>query len=196
MKKIRLLLMMSLAVLSGCAESSALVKSDGNSIRSGVFQELSSGGVVPPGYVDLRIVFSLKTHKPGDYPLDESLHGTPEYRMLVNIDGQAEQLKGDLQQENSEPRGHQDAEAGDGIRYRFSKSLRLKAGTHRITLALPGDTVAIQREITLTDGSWNRLVLEPTYHASRDKQRPGFYGVTSFKEGLKGLKATLNGQGI
>jgi hypothetical protein len=196
MKMICLLLIMSLPVLSGWAESSALIITGADSTRGDVFQELSNGGVVPQGYADLRIVTSLKIHKPGIYPFDKKPHGSPEYGLLVNIDGQAVQLQGALQKENGEPRMHQDPEAGDGIRYRFNKNLRLKAGTHRITVALPDDTIAVEREITLSEGSRNSLVVEPVYGASRDKQRPGFYGVTSFKEGVKGLRPTLNGKDI
>jgi len=196
MKTIFLLLMMSLTVLSGCAESATLIRAGSNSIRSDIFQEFSSGGLVPQGYAELRVVSSLKTHKPGIYPFEKKNHGTPEYRMLVNIDGQAVQLQGDMQKEHIGPSGHRAPEAGDGIRYRFSKTLRLKGGTHRITVALPGDQLAIEREVTLSDGSRNTLVLEPTYGASPDKQRPGFYGVTSFRQGVKGLRPTLNGKEI
>ena len=196
MKNICLLLLMSLTVLSGCAQSAALIKTGSNSIRSDVFQELSNGGIVPQGYADLRIVSSLKTHKPGIYLFEKKSHGMPGYRLLVNIDGQAMELQGDLQEENSEPRGHLDPEGGAGIRYRFSKNLRLKAGVHKIIVALPNDEIAIEREITLTDGSSNRLVMEPVYGAVMIKQRPVFYGATSFKEGLKRLRLTLNGQDI
>ena len=197
MKKICLLLMMSMTVLSGCAGSAALIKTGSNSIRSDVIQELSDGGIVPQGYADLRIVSSLKTHNPGlYYPFEKKSHGTPEYMLLVNIDGQAIQLQGDLQKENSESRGLRDPEAGDGMRYRFSKNLRLTAGTHKIIVALPDDEIAIERDMTLSDKSNSRLVVEPVYGAVAIKQRPAFYGATSFKEGLKRLQLTLNGRDI
>lgn len=186
--------MMALTVLSGCADNSVLIKTGSNSIRSDVFQELSNSGIVPQGYADLRIVSSLKTHKPGIYPFEKKSHGTPDYRLLVNIDGQAILLQGNPQKENTEPRGLRDPEAGDGIRYRFSKNLRLKAGTHKIIVALPDEEIAIERQISLSDKSNNSLVVEPVYGASPGKQRPGLYGVASFKEGLKRLRLTLNGQ--
>jgi hypothetical protein len=196
MKNICLLLIMSLPVLSGCAESSALIKTGSTSIRSDVFQEVSNGGIVPQGYADLHIVSSLKTHKPGIYPFEKKPHGTPEYSLLVNIDGQVIRLQGSLHKENTEPRGLRDPEAGDGIRYRFSKKLRLKAGTHKIIVALPDDEIAIEREITLSDKSNNSLVVETIYGMSPGKQRPGFYGETSYKEGIKRLRLTLNGLDI
>jgi len=195
MKKTYLLLVLSLTVLSGCAVSSGLLKTGSSSIRSDVFVELSNGGAVPPGYADLNIVSSLKTHKPGMYPFEKKPHGTPDYKLLINIDGQALKLQGDLQGENT-PRDLENPEAGDGIRYRFSKKLRLKAGTHSIMVALPDEGIAIEREINLSDRSDNFLVVEPVYGASSDKQRPGFYGLTSFKEGIKQVRPTLNGKAI
>jgi hypothetical protein len=196
MKKICLLLMMSLTALSGCAERSVLIKNGSKSIRSDVFQELSNVGIVPQGYADLRIVSSLKTHKPGIHPFEEQSHGTSGYKLLVNIDGQAIKLQGSLENENSEPRGLRDSEAGAGIRYRFNNNLRLKAGIHKIIVALPDDEIAIEREITLLDKSNNSLVVEPIYGASPGIQQPGYYGVTSFMEGVKRLRLTLNGQEI
>jgi len=196
MKKICLFLLLLLPVQNGCAESSALIKAGSNTMRHDVFQELSDGGAVPQGFADLRIVSTLKTHKPGIYPFEKKSHGTPEYRMLVNIDGQAILLQGELQLEDTDLNAFRDPEAGEGIRYRFSKNLRLNAGTHKITIALPDDEIAIEREITLPERSKNSLVVQPVYGSSPGKQRPGFYGVTSFKEGLKGLRPTLNGQGL
>ncbi|HBG07448.1 MAG: hypothetical protein A2075_07470 [Geobacteraceae bacterium GWC2_58_44] len=193
MKKFYLLLVLSLTVISGCAASSELLKTGTGSIRSDVFVETSNGGMIPRGYADLNIVSSLKTHKPGIYPFEKKSHGTADYNLLVNIDGQALQFQGELQKEST-PRELEDPEAGDGIRYRFSKKLRLKAGSHNVMVALPDDGIAIERNITLSDRSDNVLVVAPVYGASSDKQRPGFYGLTSFNEGVKGLRPALNGQ--
>ncbi len=163
--------------------------------RNDVFQELTDGGTVPQGYADLRIVSSLKTHRPGIYSIKD-IHGTPEYRLLLNIDGQVTQIRGDLREENTEARGIRDPEAGEGIRYRFNKNLRLKAGTHKIVIAIIEDEFAVEREITLAEGGNNTLALEPAYRAAPGKRRPGLYGVTSFKEGIRGVSLILNGKPI
>lgn len=112
--------------------------------------------------------------------------------MLINIDGQVVQVQGSLQEESTEAQGKGDAEAGDGIRYRFSQDLRLKAGTHRIIAAIPGDGVAVERTITLASGSSNRLVLEPAYRVLSGKRRLGLYGATSFLEGVREFRVVLN----
>lgn len=195
MKKICVLLMMSLTTLSGCAESSALIKANSTSSRTDIYEELRNGGIVPQGFADMRITATLKTHKPGIYSSSD-IHGTSDYRLLLNIDGQAVLLRGSLQSENSEPMKLADPEAGDGIRYRFSKNLRLKAGTHRIVVALPDDGVAVEREITLTGGNVSHLAVEPTYSTKPGKRRPGMYSTTSFTEGIRSLRVMLNGKEI
>jgi hypothetical protein len=194
MNGVKLLLVMALMLVSGCAESSALIKANSTSVRTDIFEELTNGGLVPQGFTDLRITATLKTHKPGIYSASD-IHGTPDYKLLLNVDGQAVQLRGSLQKENGETRGLVDPEVGDGIRYRFSKGLRLKAGTHRIVVALPDDNIAVEREITLVEGNVNNLVLEPIYSTAPGKRRP-WASTTSFKEGIRGIRLTLNDQNI
>lgn len=188
-------LVVTLAVISGCVDSSALIRTSSTSIRTDIFQELSNGGLVPAGYADLLVTSSLKTHKPGIYSVKD-IHGTPDYKLLMNIDGQVVHLRGSLREENIEPRGLRDPEAGEGIRYMFGKKLRLKAGMHRIIIASINDEIAVEREITLADGSVNSLVLEPLYRTAPGKRRPGVYGVTGFSEGIKGFRFVLNGKPI
>jgi hypothetical protein len=182
-----------LAVTSGCATSPELIKVSNISTLSDVFRELSDGGAIPQGYADLRVVSSLKTHRPGLYS-EKDPHGTAAYRLLVNVDGQAIRVGGITAEESSEPRSLRDPESGDGIRYRFDKRVRLKAGTHKIVVALLEDDVAVAREITLAAGSSNTLVLEPVYGATAMRMRPTAYTETSFTEGIKGLQAILNGR--
>ena len=194
MKRICLLLMMSLTALTGYAESSALIKANNTSIRTDIFEEFTNGGLLPPGFADLRVTATLKTHKPGIYSAKD-IHGTTNYKLLLNVDGQAVKLRGSLQKENSEPRGLVDPEAGDGIRYRFSKSLRLRAGIHRIVVSLPDDGIAVEREMTLVEGDVNNLALEPIYSTTAGGGA-GAYSTTSFKEGIRGIRLTLNGHNI
>lgn len=195
MDRIKLLLLaLSMTVVSGCAESSALIKANSTSMRTDIYEELTNGGIAPKGFTDLRITATLKTHKPGIYSSSD-IHGTPDYKLLLNIDGQAVLLLGNLQKENSEPMKLVDPEAGDGIRYRFSKNFRLKPGTHRIVVALPDDGIAVEREIALTEGKVNHLVVEPVYSTTPGKRRPGV-STTSFKQGIRTIRLTFNGQDL
>ena len=194
--KIRLFLTLLLTVtmLSACARNVELIKSMSATTRNDVFQELPEKPALPSGYADLQILASLKTHKPGIYPFEKKPHGTADYMLLLNIDGQATNIQGTLKEEDNEHRFFRDPEAGEGIRYTFRKDVRLKAGTHKIAVALPTDDVITFSEVTLLEGSTNFLLLEPIYGGIPGKQRPGFYGLTSFTQGIKGLKAYLNGR--
>jgi len=188
-------ILMPLGIMTGCAGNQDLVRTVSTSTSQSVFKEVEQN--VPPahGYVDLRIYSSLKTHKSGFHSVND-IHGTPDYKLLLNIDGQALLLRGSVKMENSEPRGLADSDAGDGIRYQFSKRLRLKAGIHRIVVAIPDEGIAVEREITLVEGNVNNLVLEPIYNRTPGMRRPGVGNATNFKEGISGFRLTLNGQGI
>ena len=189
------LLVMAISLLSGCAESSALIKANSVSLRTDVFEELTNGATAPQGYVDMRVTATLKTHKPGIFSA-EDIHGTPDYKLLLNIDGQAVLLQGTLYKENREPMKLVDPEAGDGIRYRFNKNLRLKAGTHKVVVALPDDGVAVAREITLSEGNPDSMIVEPIYRTTPGKRKPGIYSTTGFFEGIRSLRVILNGKEI
>lgn len=192
---ITLFSLLVVVMMCGCATNTELIRAASIGTRSDAFQELSDGGAIPPGYADLHISSFLKTHGPGVYSVKDT-HGTPEYRLLLNIDGQVTRIEGNLKEETSHQGGIRDPEAGAGIRYHFSRNLRLKAGTHKIVIAMIEDEIAVERQITLADGSRNSLVVEPSYRAAATKRRPASYGKTSFKEGIKGLRFVLNGQEI
>lgn len=187
-------LIATIALTSACAHSPQLIKTSVAGTRGDIYQELTDGGSPPQGYADLRIVSSLKTHKPDLYPAEMKSHGTRDYRLLVNIDGQATWAQGRLHEENIEPRGNRDPEAGEGIRYRFNKALRLRAGTHTVRVAVPEDGVVVERQVTLRDGSVNELVVEPIYGIRKARKRLAAYTETSFLEGLRGFGMKLNGE--
>lgn len=180
------------ALLSGCARSADLIRTAAMAERQDVFVTQAEGLPLPPGYAELRIVSLLKTHKPGVYSAADA-HGTPGYTLLLNIGGQALELSGDPRPERKEPVGPRDPEAGDGMRYQFSRTLHVKAGTHRTVMAIPADAIAVEKEITLAEGSRNTLVLEPVYRKMPVRSRPWNYNATDFKEGIRSLRVVLNG---
>ncbi len=182
-----------LIITTGCAGNYELIKAASSSARHDVFQEIAPGAAPVPGYADLRINSTLKTHHPGMYSAKD-IHGTTDYKIILNIDGQAAGLYAHLRGENIDCGAFNDPEAVEGIRYHFSKSIRIKAGTHRVIIAIPADGLVVEREITLPEGSCNSLTLEPVYRSAPAQRRPGFYGATSFTEGLKGLRLILNGK--
>ena len=189
---ISMLLLVS-ALTCGCSTSREPIKASSFIPRTDVFREVQEGGAIPQGYADLRVVSSLKTHRQGVYPLRKDAHGTPDYALLLTIDGQTAQIKGSLTDENCEPRRLRDPEAGEGIRYAFRTNVRLKAGTHSVTIASPDDDVTVEREITLAEGGSYTLELEPVYGSTTGSGQPAFYGATSFLEGVRGFRMVLQG---
>lgn len=178
-------------VLIGCATDRELVTKAVSGAGDGVLQEVAEAGPIPRGYADLLIVASIKTHKP--YPCEEKTHGTPEFRILLNIDGQALWIAAALNEENIEQRGLRDPEAGDGVRYIFRKHLRLKEGRHKVIVAIPEDVVADEREIALKEGSANDILLEPVYGIAGVGKRPTAYVETCFLKGVRSFRVIFNG---
>jgi hypothetical protein len=182
-----------LALASSCSTNQELIKKMSSSCRQDVIQPSGIGEKAPAGYVDLTVHASLKLHKSSAYAIADS-HGSPDYRMLLNIDGQVIALTAHTCIENNEARYLNDPEAGDGIRYQFTKRVRIKAGTHKVAVVIPQDDIALEREVTLADGKDTTLTLEPVYGAAPGKQGPGFYGAASFREGIRSIRFILNGQ--
>jgi hypothetical protein len=197
MGKTILLFIMStlIGTLAGCAGNRSLIESMGAGTGQGIFREIDENASPAPGYVDLRIHSSLKMHKPGIYSRRDA-HGTADYTLLVNIDGQATILKGVLNEEGSEALPMGDPEEGEGIRYLFTKRLRLRAGSHRVAVALPVDDIVAERELILSEGEVSSLAIEPVYGTVPGKQRPGTFGRKSFREGIKSIRLQLNGKSI
>jgi hypothetical protein len=63
-------------------------------------------------------------------------------------------------------------------------------------VALPGDDVAIQREIRLDERTDTLLEIMPSYYSDRRQSGPGSAGATSFREGISGLELSVNGKAL
>jgi hypothetical protein len=179
------------ACLTGCAAS--LSKQAAVSSRSDVF--INNGDNIPiqAGQSDLNISASLKTHREFDCPINQQhSHGTPDYKLLINIDGQPLLISGELKEENLSA-GAGDPEAGVGVRYGFRQKLRLASGKHRLIVSLPDDGIAVARDIMLDEKTINSLRIEPVYNSRSGSQRSSTVPVADFHEGIKGLKVIING---
>jgi len=185
-------ILLGVVAVSGCSHYQERLQDLQVSTGQNVFQEVATGSPIPSGYADLTTIASLKTHTAKTFRSKDA-HGTPDYLLLLNIDGQAMHIKGDLREE--EMSDHlRNPEAGRGTRYTFRAHIRLRSGPHKIALALPADAVITEYEVALEDKTENTLEVYPIYGKVHQKQRVGFYGVTDFSEGVKGLDAELNRQ--
>lgn len=185
------LLALAAVLMGGCAAKPKLV-SPGTSGRTDVVRVVQKGSAPEKGIADLRVLLSVKTHKPGIYSADDP-HGTADHKLHLNFDGHAIDVAGTMAAENVEPAGPRDAEGGDGVRYTFDAHLRLTAGSHIVVISLPADEVVVARELTLPEGH-NTLVLEPVYRASAGQGLATYPGASSFKEGISSLRVIVNGR--
>ena len=196
MKNTVFLLSLLMVLMTACNKDVINMMSQGT--RQDVFHETSGCVPIPAGYAELTIVSSLKTHKPGIYPFGSKVRGTPDYVLLINIDGQKTVIKGDLTEEKTEPKGLSDPEAGEGIRYLFKKEILLTTGKHRLFVALQGERVVVKRELAFKDGTTNILRLEPIYGSSNPEGSPGrgLLSSSSFMAGIVGFWVYLNDRAI
>ena len=178
-------------LLSGCSRNIITVMS--KETRKNVYQEIPEASKIPVGYAELIVSASLKTVKPGSYPSENGVRGTPAYVLLVNIDGQVTSVSGNMMEENSDPRWPGDPDAGDGIRYLYQKNLLLNAGHHKVFVALPEEGIAVQRDLDLTEASIKVIKLNPIYGSKKPEGKPGLglFSSSSFKQGIDGFYVTL-----
>jgi hypothetical protein len=181
-------------ILTGCARNAELVKRAGNTERGGICAVISPAKPPEMGFADLTIWASLKTHEVSGVPMLKDLHGSPDYHLLVNIDGQALRVSGECFTEDASFQSKRHPESGMGMRYRFQAHVRLRTGAHRIIVAFPYDNVATEREIILEDSTDNLLEVMPSYFSDRRQQGPGSAGATSFREGISGVELSMRGK--
>jgi hypothetical protein len=183
-------------VLAGCAGNGELLKRAEIPERSNIYTVISPAILPEQGSADLTIRASVKTHSAGQFLLGKDPHGTTDYVLLVNIDGEPLRIPGAPAIEEGFSDAERHPEAGDGTRYLFRAHLRLKAGSHRVIVALPEDRVAIQRDILLDERTDSLLEVSPSYYSDRRQTGPGSAGATSFREGISGLELMLNGKAL
>jgi len=178
-------------IIAGCA--TGLSKQAAVNSRSDVFTLNTKNDPVTAGLTELNISASLKTHKEFDCPINQQhSHGTPDYKLVINVDGQSLPITGELKEENLSNSVAGDPEKGNGIRYIFRQKIRLAAGRHRIIVSLLDDGIAVSRDFQLDEKSVNSLVVEPVYNSRSGSLRSSTYTSGDFHEGLRGISLFLN----
>lgn len=186
-------LVVVMAAMSGCASNVELLKTVSVTTRSDVFREVTPDVHTPAGYAELTIYSSLKTDKRDAYMFDKSTRGTPDYVLQINIDGQSVRIEGVMKEDNF--RKVNDPESGEGVRYTFRKKVWLPSGRHRLIVASPEDGIAMEKEISLVDGTKNYIHLKPHYGGVAGRRKPAIYGSgPSFHNGIKRFDILLNGR--
>jgi hypothetical protein len=191
MKKImhRALLLAVVVLAANCGAAREQIHAQSKTLCEGIFCEVNSSDGPPPGYADVVIKASLKTHLPGEGTLLEfgnCLHGREFYHFVINIDGQAVTWKVPGQRENiSLVRGQHSQDEGDGMKYALAKKIWLRAGTHRVFLGVPESNSTKTVTVNLQEGKSYTLEFRPIY--TRHKA-----GHPSFRNGFLGFNLTCD----
>jgi hypothetical protein len=184
-------------VLAGCVSTTKEIARRTKSDRADVFREVPAGESAPAGFVDLVVKASVKTPDEGrNAPESAKEHGC---LFLLNIDGQAVLWRGEGRKE-AVPlygKGHtnRDPEAGDGMKYRLEKRVRLAVGPHKVFFGLPARDYLAEFKISLQEGDGQLLEFTPRYRFIEHPVRMPVFR-TSFLRGIERYDAVLNGQAV
>jgi hypothetical protein len=162
----------SFFLLYSCTGISDEIKAKYTSTSNDVFQEIRVGYPVPEGFADIIIMAQIKTPLKGyfAYEAKDSFDRQPQYPFLFNIDGQATLWNVDGKKENTplyDTWGSRTHDGGEGIRYVLEKKIRVAAGTHGISFALPGNKYYKKVEVAVKDGEQIVLEFKPLYRNDR-----------------------------
>jgi hypothetical protein len=183
-------LVLAFVVLAAnCGAAREQIRTQSLTEREGIFQEMTTADGPPPGFADVVVKASLKTHLSGEGALLESRnspHGGEFYHFVLSIDGQEVTWKVPGQRENlSVAKDRHSQDEGYGMKYGLEKRIRLRAGTQRIFLGVPEENYAKTVTVNLQEGKSHTLEFQPIY--PRHKQ-----GHPAFRLGFLGFNAVFN----
>ena len=183
MKKISHLLIVILGlILAGCAASNQNLLGQ----RNDVFQVVSDGAAVGANEAVVTVSASIKTHKYSPLLFEPSKHGKDEYLLYVDINGQSMGLPMEMQNETTTTDPHTDPESGEGVRYLYKTTIRLRPGSYTFTAYLPTEDVSVRREVVIPREG-KTIIIKPTYRGLARRKPPSLRWRPDFKDGVKGL---------
>lgn len=183
MKKIGQFLTVILGlILAGCAASNQNLLGQ----RNDVFRVVSDGAAVGADEAVVTVSASIKTHKYSPLLFEPSKHGKDEYLLFVDINGQSMRLPMEMQNETTTTDPHTDPESGEGVRYLYKTTIRLKPGTYSFTAYLPTEDVSVRREVVIPiEGK--TIIINPTYRGLARRKAPSLRWRPDFRDGVKGF---------
>jgi hypothetical protein len=183
MKRVMVSVLMTFGLIGliGCSAASRDFAAKSQTARSDIFEEVSATEALAPGFADLTVKASLKTHLPGEGSLFEPKncgHGGPSYPFTLNVDGQAVTWEAPGRRDYSH-------ETADCMYYELEKRIRLRPGSHQISFAAPGENSGKTVTVNLQEGRLYSLEFEPIYPRHK-------FGPPCFQMGFLGFNATMN----
>ncbi len=157
-----------LFILAGCVSTTEEIAKRTDSTRTDVFVEVPAEGTAPAGFVDWLSRHPSKPASKNDAPESKTIaQGQPGYPFLLNIDGQAVlwTVNGQAETLPLYEKGYtsRDPDAGEGIKYRLEKKIRLAVGMHKIFFGLPKKDYLSAFKVLLSEGESQVLEFKPRY---------------------------------
>ena len=183
MKKIGQFLTVILGlILAGCAVSNQALLGQ----RNDVFRVVSDGAAGGAEEAFVTVSASIKTHKYSPILFEPSKHGKDEYQLFVDINGQSIKMPMEMHNETTATDPHTDPESGEGVRYLYKTTIRLRPGTYTFTASLPTEDVSVRQEIVIPiEGK--TIIIKPTYRGLARKKVPSLRWRPDFRDGVRGL---------
>lgn len=187
MKKIKILLLIAVLLLSGCATvSKEQIKQKAHG-GAGVFEEKAA-----EGYTELIIRASIKKTAKGYYLLEsKSSDGKKNlFPFVVNIGGQGNlwTVEGIPDKQERYINGKRNPEGGEGIKYTFEKRLYIKHGEYKAYLGLPDEGYEKEIVVNLKSNLSNTLEFLPVYRYDKRKGQIFLKGISRYEVFLNGVR--------
>jgi hypothetical protein len=157
-----------------------------------VFQIVRDGAPVGADDVIVTISASIKTHNKESAVLFEpSKHGSDDYLLIVDINGQSLSLPLQTSEETTNTDPQTDPESGSGLRYSYKATVRVLPGRYTVTAYLPTENVTASQEVQISGGSRD-IIVKPLYRGLAGRKPASLRWVPSFKDGVKALNIVVN----
>lgn len=155
-----------------------------------VFRLAEAGTVPGSGQAVVTITASIKSHKDSSLLFETARHGSSDYPLLIEIDGQSFSLPVRIMEENTPSAPLSDPEGGAGLRYSYNATLLLEPGVHTLTARMPTEHVETSRELKIRAGSGN-IMIRPLYRSSAGRKPASLRWVPNYMDGVGGLSIVV-----
>jgi hypothetical protein len=159
--------------------------------RSDVFQIVPEGSPAGADGVLVTVSASIKTHTESTLLIEPAQHGSDDYRLVVDINGQSIDLPVQTAEETTDSDPRTDPESGAGLRYIYKATVRLRPGSYTATAWLPTENVITSQEVQIS-GSSRNITIKPFYRGSAGRKPASLRWLPSFRDGVSSLSISVN----
>jgi len=182
-----IVLLVVCASLTACAGGTTA----GLGLRSDVFQVIHNEGELGAGLLPVTISASIKTHTESSIPFELAQHGSDDYKLVIDINGQSLDLPFETIAETTTSDPLRDPESGSGLRYSYRATVALRPGSYRVTAWLPTENVMASQEVQISANS-RQIIIKPLYRGLAGRKPASLRWLPTFKDGVSALQMVVN----